>query len=219
MSEPENATELDLLRSMQRRNIGKALTFLIPTMALWWLLFHWLEQHFKVQDDLARVGSLVVVAAGTSLLFRQFGWARRDARETPGVRRLQEAAFERFGSQSRKFWIVAISFLLLSGLVALYFGQASPTPVMSWGMIIMMMIGSRTILWKLPKSMNELAQIRYLTANRMAYLVTVVLCVGGLFLNTCWPSQLSALVILSLLAGMLTHQLSLAVLEARATSA
>jgi len=210
-------TERKLLCSIQRQNVPEGLTTGVSVFVLWRLLVHLMESYFHVERDLAESGSMLVLFISTSILLPQFGWHRVcDRRETPRLRWLQNERCDRLLSRTRLVWIAGIILMLLSKLGLLLTNPNWPGAENGSDAVTIIIIGGGVgLLWRLPETMNEVAQAHYLRATQTAYLVTMLSYLSAVLLDSYWSDRLRVTIIISLLAGMLTQQIELALLGAR----
>ncbi len=82
------------------------LVFVVPTMAIWWLFYHWLKRHLHVQDDVAQLGTILVVMGVIGLLNRLGLMSKRDPREALRLRWLQNERLDRLTSRARRVQII-----------------------------------------------------------------------------------------------------------------
>ncbi len=220
MSEPVEAAERQLLRSIGRRNMLKGLLVGTPTIALWWLLSHWLMRRYGVEAHLANFGTLLLVVSCLVVLSRWLGPGQaRDPRETPRLRWLMKERSDRMTSRMRRFWIVCITLAVLLWVPGMLFDHDDHDLTSGWTVVLILMGASGpNLLWRLPKTMDELERAHYLLSTQRAYALTVSLCVGALVLNRTWPGRLPGMINLSLLIGILAQQIALEIHGTRAVA-
>ncbi len=206
-------TDHRLLRAIHRRRMLNGLVLLVPTMAIWWLLYHWVERRFHVQDNVAQLGTILIVMGVVGLLSRLGLRPRRDPRETPRLSWLQNERLDRLMSRVRRVQIIGYALFLLASPVMLFDRSVSG---FGWGIVVMMVISTEAFTGRLPKNMDELTLAHQATATRWAYTVTVSCCIAALLLGSHWPARLAGLVTISLLAGAVSYLLVMDTLEARA---
>ena len=219
MVQPDAAVEERLLRSIRQRNAVTGLMVTIPILILWWLLSHWLIRRYGIEPQLAMFGTLFVAGPGIAVLLRRLGLDQvRDPRMTPRLDRLMKERSDRTTSLARRLRIAA-AFLavLLFGPIMLFDLGGSSNLTDGW-LVLMILIGSSSphLLWRLPKTMDELEQAHYLAATHRAYSVTALLCVGALILDRYWPGRLPSSITVSLLVGILVQQTGLEMYYRRA---
>ncbi len=212
MVEPDEAIEARLLRSIRRRNVLVGLAVSIPMLTLWWLLSHWLIRRYGIEPHLAMFGTLFGAGPGIVVLLRRLGLDQtRDPRMTPRLHWLMKERSDRTTSRARRFRIAWIFLAVLFFGPIMLFDRGSISDLTDGWVVLMILMGSSGpyLLWQLPKTMDELEQAHYLAATHRAYAVTVLLCVGALILDRCWPGRLPGVITLSLLIGILVQQTGL----------
>ena len=219
MVEPVEAAEGRLFRSIRRRNVLLGLLITTPVLILWWLLSHWLARRYGVEPNLAMLGTMFVAGPGITVLFRRLGLDRaRDPRMTPRLHWLMKEKSDRALALARRLRIAAVLMAILLLGTSMLFGLGDPADMTDGSLILMLVMGSAgpNLLWRLPKTMDELEQAHYLAATHRAYAVTVVSCMGALILDRYWPGRLAGTITVSLLAGILVQQTGLEVSYRRA---
>ena len=219
MVQPDEVVEERLLRSIRQRNALTGLMVTVPMLILWWLLSHWLIHRYGIEPQLAMFGTLFVAGPGIAVLLRRLGLdQRRDPRMTPRLDRLMKERSDRTTSRVRRLRIASTLLgVLLFGPILL-FNLGGSSDLTDGGLVLMILMGNSSphLLWRLPKTMDELEQAHYLAATHRAYGGTVLLCVGALILDRYWPGRLPSVITVSLLIGILVQQTSLEVSYRRA---
>ena len=212
MVEPDKAAEERLLRSIRRRNVFLGLLITVPILSAWWLLSHWLIRRYGIEPHLAMFGTLFVAGPGIAVLLRRLGLDQvRDPRMTPRLDWLMKEWTDRTLARARRLRIAAVvmAILLLGPIMLFDYGNSSDLTD-GWAVLMILMgTGGPNLLWRLPKTMDELEQAHYLAATHRAYAVTVLLCVGALILDRYWPGRLPGVISMSLLIGILVQQTAL----------
>ena len=212
MVEPDKAAEERLLRTIRRRNVFLGLLITVPILSAWWLLSHWLIRRYGIEPHLAMFGTLFAAGPGIAVLLRRLGLDQvRDPRMTPRLDWLIKERTDRTLARARRLRIAAVvmAILLLGPSMLFDYGNSSDLTD-GWAVLMILMgTGGPNLLWRLPKTMDELEQAHYLTATHRAYAVTVLLCVGALILDRYWPGRLPGVISMSLLIGILVQQTAL----------
>ncbi len=215
MSQPDETIEKRLLRSIKRRNGLKGLAIVIPALTLWWLLSHWLMRRYGIESNIASFGTLLCIG----VLLRWLGLDKaRDPRMTSRLHWLLKERSDRITSRTRRFWIVCMGLAIMLWVPIMLFDQRHSSNLADGWTVLLILMGSGrpNLLWRLPKTMDELERAHYLAATQRAYALTVSMCVVALVLDRYWPGRLPGMISLSLLAGILAQQVGLEMHEARA---
>lgn len=217
MSELDEETERKVLRSIRLRNMLKAVAIAVPVFVLGRLMIHWLGTRFHVGHVAAGSWSLLMIFVGAGIVLPSSKWDRaHDRRETPRLRLLQNEWHDRLQWRLRFVWIAVISALLLLELVTLLISPNWSSPEDSSELVIILIVASgASFMGRFPKIMGETTRAHYLAATQRAYAVTMVSCVSMVLLDNSWSGRLRSTITISLLAGVLTQQISLACLEPR----
>lgn len=219
MSNPDEAAEQRLLRSISRRNGLRGLVVTAPALVLWWLLSHWMMRRYDIDPRLAMFGTPFLAAPLLGVLIRRLGPDQvRDPRETPRLRWLLKQRSGRIASRVRRVWIVCTLLAVLLWVPAMLFDRGHTSDLTDGWPVLLMLMGTcgPNLPWRLPKAMDEPERARYLVATHRAHAATTLLCVGALILDRYWPGRLPGLITLSLLIGILAQQAGLEVSGARA---